>query len=408
MPGHSRSRGQENQMNVQFAERAKDSKQPIIRVIDALSRSDPDFLAFGEGNPALEALPQKAIHDIAEEITRNYPDEILLYTNNGGDAEFKDVIMKRLREVRGIDTAGNDMLIITGGQQGLYLLPRIFTNDGDRVITEEITYAGMIDTIRGFRGETVGIRLEEDGPDPDHLEHLLKTTDRVSFIYLIPTFSNPTGITTSVEKRKAIYELACRYDKIIVEDDPYSDLRYEGEDVPTIKSMDTEHRVVYLGTFSKTIAAGLRVGFIMAEPEIIRIATNNTAAIDSNTPCLNQLICRNFMRDYDFEENVRNIVRINKAKWRAARDGFDKYLPEGWKLYDAKGGLFCYVRSPEGVDEDAFQQCCYKHKVAFSPSSSFSADGLAHGGYRMAFTPNTVEQITEGCRRFGEAAKEFS
>ncbi|MBQ2041238.1 MAG: PLP-dependent aminotransferase family protein [Lachnospiraceae bacterium] len=394
-------------MKIQFAERAKDSKQPIIRVIDALSRSDPDFLAFGEGNPAFEALPRETIRDVATDIVTNYPEDILLYTNNGGDQEFKDVIMKRLREVRGIDTAGNDMLIITGGQQGLYLLPRIFTNDGDRVITEEITYAGMIDTIRGFRGETVGIRLEDDGPDPDHLEHLLKTTDKVSFIYLIPTFSNPTGITTSLEKRKAIYELACRYDKIIVEDDPYSDLRYEGEDVPTIKSMDTEKRVVYLGTFSKTIAAGLRVGFIMAEPEIIRIATNNKAAIDSNTPCLNQLICRNIMRDYDFEANVRNIVRINKTKWKAAREGFDRYLPEGWKLYDAKGGLFCYVRSPEGVDETEFQQCCYKHKVAFSPSSSFSADGLAHGGYRMAFTPNTVEQITEGCRRFGEAAREF-
>lgn len=395
-------------MNIQFAERAKDSKQPIIRVIDALARNDPDFLAFGEGNPALEALPQKAIHEIASDITANYPEEILLYTNNGGDQEFKDVIMKRLREVRGIDTSGNEMLIITGGQQGLYLLPRIFTNSGDRVITEEITYAGMIDTIRGFRGETVGIRLEEDGPDVDHLEYLLKNTDKVSFIYLIPNFSNPTGITTSLEKRKAIYELACRYDKIIFEDDPYGDLRYEGEDVPTIKSMDREHRVIYLGTFSKTIAAGLRVGFIMAEPEIIRIATNNKAAIDSNTPCLNQLICRNFMRDYDFEANIRNIIRINKAKWKAAREGFDRYLPEGWKVYDAKGGLFCYVRSPEGVDETAFQETCYRHKVAFSPSSSFSADGLAHGGYRMAFTPNTTEQIEEGCRRFAEAAREFT
>jgi len=395
-------------MNIQFAERAKNSQQPIIRVIDALSRSDPEFLAFGEGNPAFEALPQDAIREIAADILANYPEEVLLYTNNGGDAEFKEVIMKRLREVRGIPTDGNEMLIITGGQQGLYLLPRIFTNDGDRVITEEITYAGMIDTIRDFRGETVGVRLEDDGLDPNDLEDKLKKTERVSFIYVIPTFSNPTGITTSLEKRRAIYELACKYDKIIVEDDPYSDLRYEGEDVPTIKSMDKENRVVYLGTFSKTIAAGLRVGFILADPEIIRIATNNKAAIDSNTPCLNQLICRNFMRDYDFEANVRNIVRINKEKWKAARQGFDAYLPEGWRVYDAKGGLFCYVRSPEGVDESEFQQACYRHKVAFSPSSSFSADGLAHGGYRMAFTPNTVEQITEGCRRFGEAAREFT
>jgi 2-aminoadipate transaminase len=394
-------------MNLQFAERARNTQQPIIWIIDALQREDPEFLAFGEGNPAMEACPADVIKEIAMDLVSHHTDEIYPYTNNGGDAEFKEVIMKRLAEKKGIDPAGNEVLIITGGQQGLFLFPQIFTNEGDNVITEEITYAGMIDTIHDFRGNTVGVKLEEDGINIEDFEQKLKTTDRISFIYLITNFNNPTGITTSLEKRKAIYELACKYDKIIVEDDPYGDLRYEGEDIPTIKSMDTEGRVAYLGTFSKTIAAGLRVGFIVANPEIIRIATNNKAAIDSNTPCLNQLICRNFMRDYDFEANIRNIVDINRKKWKAAVDGFKKYLPEGWYVYKTQGGLFCYVCSPEWVEESVFQPLCYKHKVAFSPSSSFSADGRPHGGYRMAFTPNTVEEIMEGCRRFGEAAKEM-
>ena len=394
-------------MKYNFALRAQNSGQPMIRVVDAYMRRDPTFLAFAEGNPALEACPKEAIAEIAQDLILNHDEDVLLYSNNGGDPEFKELIKQRLARVKGIDPAANEILIMTGGQQGLYLCPRLFVNDGDCVLMEEIAYAGMIDTVHDFRGRTVGVKIDDDGINIEALEQALKAEERVSYIYLVPNFNNPTGVTLPMEKRKAVYELACKYDTLIVEDDPYGDLRYTGESLPSIKSLDTEGRVIYLGTFSKTIAAGLRVGFMCASPEVISKATANKASIDSNTPCINQLICRNFMRDYDFEGNIVKMREIYQRKWAAARFGLEKYLPSDWRVLKSEGGMFCFVFGPEGLDEAKFQEACYANKVGFVPSVAFSASGKPLGGFRMCFTPMTPEQIEEGCRRFGEVAHNF-
>ena len=394
-------------MKYNFALRAQNSGQPMIRVVDAYMRRDPTFLAFAEGNPALEACPKEAIAEIAQDLILNHDEDVLLYSNNGGDPEFKELIKQRLARVKGIDPAANEILIMTGGQQGLYLCPRLFVNDGDCVLMEEIAYAGMIDTVHDFRGRTVGVKIDDDGINIEALEQALKTEERVSYIYLVPNFNNPTGVTLPMEKRKAVYELACKYDTLIVEDDPYGDLRYTGESLPSIKSLDTEGRVIYLGTFSKTIAAGLRVGFMCASPEVITKATANKASIDSNTPCINQLICRNYMRDYDFEGNIVKMREIYQKKWAAARFGLEKYLPSDWRVLKSEGGMFCFVFGPEGLDEAKFQEACYANKVGFVPSVAFSASGKPLGGFRMCFTPMTPEQIEEGCRRFGEVAHNF-
>lgn len=394
-------------MKYNFALRAQNSGQPMIRVVDAYMRRDPTFLAFAEGNPALEACPKEAIAEIAHDLILNHDEDVLLYSNNGGDPEFKELIKQRLARVKGIDPDANEILVMTGGQQGLYLMPRLFVNAGDCVLMEEIAYAGMIDTVHDFRGRTVGVKIDDDGINIEALEQALKTEERVSYIYLVPNFNNPTGVTLPLEKRKAVYELACKYDTLIVEDDPYGDLRYTGEHVPTIKSLDKEGRVIYLGTFSKTIAAGLRVGFMCASPEVITKATANKASIDSNTPCINQLICRNYMRDYDFEGNIVKMREIYQKKWAAARFGLEKYLPSDWRVLKAEGGMFCFVFGPEGLDEAKFQEACYANKVGFVPSVAFSASGKPLGGFRMCFTPMTPEQIDEGCRRFGEVAHNF-
>lgn len=394
-------------MNYDFALRAQNSGQPMIRIVDAYMRRDPTFLAFAEGNPALEACPKEAIAEIASDLIRNHDEDVLLYSNNGGDPEFKELIKQRLARVKGIDPSANEILVMTGGQQGLYLAPRLFVNEGDRVLMEEISYAGMIDTVHDFRGETVGVKIDDDGINIEALEQALKTVERVKYIYLVPNFNNPTGVTLPMEKRKAVYELACKYDTLIVEDDPYGDLRYTGESVPSIKSLDKEGRVIYLGTFSKTIAAGLRVGFMCASPEVITKATANKASIDSNTPCLNQLICRNYMRDYDFEGNIAKMRTIYEKKWAAARFGLEKYLPDNWKVLKSEGGMFCFVLGPKGIDEAKFQEACIANKVGFVPSIAFSANGTPLGGFRMCFTPMTPEQIDEGCRRFGEVAHNF-
>ena len=162
-------------------------------------------VAFAEGNPALEACPNEAIAEIAGDLIREHAEEVLLYSNNGGDPEFKEVIKKRLARVKGIDPDANEILIMTGGQQGLYLCPRLFVNDGDCVLMEEIAYAGMIDTIHDFRGRTVGVKIDDDGINIEALEEALKKEEHVSYIYLVPNFNNPTGVTLPLEKRKAVY-----------------------------------------------------------------------------------------------------------------------------------------------------------------------------------------------------------
>ncbi|MBR5741437.1 MAG: PLP-dependent aminotransferase family protein, partial [Firmicutes bacterium] len=231
-------------MKPEFALRAQNSSQPMIRIVDGYMQRDPSFLAFAEGNPALEACPKEAIAEIAYDLVMNHDDDVLLYSSNGGNDEFKKLIMKRLARVKGVNPDENDCLILVGGQQGLYLCPRLFVNPGDRVLMEAISYAGMIDTVHDFLGETVGVPIDDDGINIEALEHALKTTERVKYIYLVPNFNNPTGVTLPLWKRKAVYELACKYNTLIVEDDPYGDLRYTGEDVPTIKSLDREGRVI--------------------------------------------------------------------------------------------------------------------------------------------------------------------
>ncbi len=397
-------------MKNDFATRAMNSSIPMIRQIDAYMQADPTFLSFAEGNPAVEALDVEAIADIAHKCIKEDPGKILLYSNGSGDDELKELIKQRLEKVKGIPTEGNEVLIEVGGQQGLYLVPRIFINPGDTFLAEEITYAGMLDTVADFEGHATAVKVDDDGINLEDLEKKLQETPRVKYIYLIPNFNNPTGVTLPWEKRQAVYQLACKYDTMIVEDDPYGDLRYEGESVPPIKSLDKEGRVIYLGTFSKTIAAGLRVGFMLAPTAVYEKAAANKASIDSNTPMLCQEICIQYMRDYDFEGNILKMRDIYKEKWQAARDALKKYLPADWKILDAKGGMFFFVRPPEDKphNEKEFMDACIANKVGFVPGSAFAADAANPAkGYRICFTPMTPEQITEGCRRFGEVAASY-
>ena len=274
---------------------------------------------------------------------------------------------------------------------------------------EEISYAGMIDSVKGFEGNPVGVKVDEDGINIEDLEKKLQTVPNVKYIYLIPTFNNPTGVTLPLEKRKAVYELACKYDKLIIEDDPYSDIRYTGDPVPPIKSLDTEDRVVYIGSFSKTIAAGLRVGFMMAPKAIYEKGVAAKGILDANTPMLNEKICLHFLRDLDFEEELKKLCAGYIPKWKATGDALKKYMPSNWKIAKAEGGLFYFVRTPEGMDEAKMFELELQHNVGLVPSSAFSPDPThPAGGFRLCFTPDTPERLEEGIKRFAAAAEEYN
>ena len=397
-------------MDYGFAQRVLQSKQPLIRVIDRYMHEDPEnFISFAEGNPGFECMATDKIIEIAKQVMTEDTAEVLLYGENSGNFELKDAIRDRWKRVKGIDAPDDDILITTGGQQVLYLSPRLFVNTGDNVLMAEISYAGMIDSVKGFEGNPVGVKVDEDGINIEDLEKKLQTVPNVKYIYLIPTFNNPTGVTLPLEKRKAVYELACKYDKLIIEDDPYSDIRYTGDPVPPIKSLDTEDRVVYIGSFSKTIAAGLRVGFMMAPKAIYEKGVAAKGILDANTPMLNEKICLHFLRDLDFEEELKKLCAGYIPKWKATGDALKKYMPSNWKIAKADGGLFYYVRTPEGMDEAKMFELELQHNVGLVPSSAFSPDA-AHpaGGFRLCFTPDTPERLEEGIKRFAAAAEEYN
>ena len=196
---------------------------------------------------------------------------------------------------------------------------------------------------------------------------------------------------------------------LIIEDDPYSDIRYTGDPVPPIKSLDVEDRVVYIGSFSKTIAAGLRVGFMMAPKAIYEKGVAAKGILDANTPMLNEKICLHFLRDLDFEEELKKLCAGYIPKWKATGDALKKYMPSNWKIAKAEGGLFYFVRTPEGMDEAKMFELELQHNVGLVPSSAFSPDA-AHpaGGFRLCFTPDTPERLEEGIKRFAAAAEEYN
>lgn len=396
-------------MDYKFARRAVNSGQPVIRVVDAYMQRDPEFLAFAEGNPDVNALPSEWIRETTEKIYAEEMPRVLKYSGGVGDPEFREAIRNRLEKVRGIPTEGNDIQITVGGQQALYLSARCFLNEGDQYLCEEYTYAGMLDSARDFNASPVAVKTDEDGINIEDLEYKLQIIPNVKYIYLVPNFNNPSGVTLSWEKRKAVYELAHKYDVMIIEDDPYGDLRYEGEDIPPIKTIDTDGRVVYLGTFSKTIAAGLRVGFMLSANPVHEILSANKDTIDSNNPMLNQLICKNLLTQYDFEANIANIRAYYTKKWKACGDSLRKHIPKNWPILKAQGGMFYFIKTPEGVVEADVHQTCIEHKVGLVPSMAFSpTPDRPAGGFRFCFTMMTPEQMEEGARRFGEVCRLYN
>lgn len=395
-------------MQYTFSDRSIHSKPNLIRVIDAMKNENPDFISFAEGNPASEVIPAEKIRKMNELVYEGDIDEVLLYGPCNGYPKLKGQVLDRLKRIKQINPDGNDILLTTGAQQGLYLAYRIFCNEGDAVLLEDISYICSLDAINDFLAKPVAVKSDDDGMNIEALEEALKTTPNVKMIYVVPTFNNPTGVTLSMEKRRAIYELACKYDVMILEDDPYGDLRYEGEHIPPIKSIDTEGRVIYVGTFSKILAAGLRVGYMCCSQEVCDKAGAAKHSIDSGSNITSHMICSLFMENYDMEENIKEINSVYEKKWRLMGECLKREMPENYKVLKASGGMFYFIRTPEGVDENDVFEACLKHNVGVVPSVGFAPDPEhPAGGFRLCFAPMNEYEIEEGVRRIGEAVREL-
>ena len=393
-------------MNYQFSAAMRDMKPSAIREIFK-SLGQPGAISLAAGNPAPESFPADRMAKVAADIFASNATAALQYGTTEGYAPLRELVSERLKTRFGVDTDANMTVITSGGQQAIELTCKTLCDAGDVVICENPSFIGALNAFRSLGARPVGVELEADGMSIDGLEAALKANPRAKLIYVIPTFQNPAGLTTSLQKRQAIYELARRYDVVILEDNPYGDLRFAGEDVPTIKSLDTDGRVVYCGTFSKILSAGMRVGFVCGNEELIQKMVVAKQVEDVHTNQFFQMLCANFMQQYDLDEHIAFIRDLYRQKCACMLGALDTYMPSCVQYTRPQGGLFLWCTLPSQIAMPDFVAEAAEHRVFVVPGNTFNADLTAPSqSFRLNYSTPSIEQIRDGVAVLGQIVQQ--
>ncbi len=394
-------------MDYIFSNKISSLQPSAIREI-LKATADPSIIPLAAGNPAPDAFPVEEVQAIAQEILKERPIDALQYGVSEGYQPLRDTIMNWMKRHENIGNDYDNIIIVSGATQVMDLVTKVLCNEGDTVICEEPSFIGSLNCFRSYGCNLKGIPVEADGMNVDVLEETLKTTENVKFIYTIPNFQNPSGATMSLEKRKRLYALAKEYGVVILEDNPYGDLRVAGEKLPTIKSMDDEGIVVYAGSFSKILAPGLRVAYCIAHQNLLAKMTVGKQASDVHTPCLNQMIVDEWFKKYDVDEHIAKIQKIYKKKLDLMCDCIDKELGDFVEYVRPEGGLFIWCKLPDDVDMLEFVQKAVEKKVAVVPGNAFLMNDTDKTQYiRLNFSTPSDEGIVNGVKALGEVAKEY-
>lgn len=392
-------------MNYTFADNINGLKPSAIREILKLS-SQPGIIPFSAGNPAGEAFPAEEIAEISNAVLQNDPAMALQYSVTEGYAPLREYMADYMKKKYSVGTVDDDIIITSGAQQVMNLVTKVFVNTGDTIICEDPSFIGSLNAFRSFGANLVGVPVQADGIDINALEEAIKISNNVRFLYTIPNFQNPSGITMSLEKRKAVYELCKKYGVLILEDNPYGEIRFSGEDIPTIKSMDTDGIVIYAGSFSKVLSPGMRVGYAIANKEIIAKLTVCKQTDDVHTTLWSQIISHKFLTEYDFEAHLEKIRAIYRRKANLCMQLADEHLKPMVDYYPVEGGLFLWCKLPEKVDMMDFTMKALENKVAVVPGTAFSVDTTAKSDrIRINYSTPSDEQIINGMEILGKILK---
>ncbi|MBQ9112672.1 MAG: PLP-dependent aminotransferase family protein [Clostridia bacterium] len=395
-------------MEYKFSKKLSELKPSAIREIFK-SLTDPEIISFAAGNPSPESFPVEELSRISADIFARFSTAALQYSITEGYSPLREEIAKRQKAKFGIGTDGDATMVVSGGQQGIELACKAFCNEGDAVICENPSFIGALNSFRSNGARTVGVELEADGISIEGLEKALKDNPDAKLLYIIPTFQNPSGITTSLRKRRAVLELAKKYDIIILEDNPYGELRFKGEDVPTIKSMDTEGRVIYCSSFSKILSAGMRVGFVIANEKIIQKMAVAKQGEDVHTNIFFQMLCHRYMTECDLDAHISRINALYLRKCDLMLDSIDRYVPADKVTFTRpEGGLFIWGTVRDCTDVSPIVQKLIAKKVAVVPGATFNCDTSAPSScFRLNYSTPSDEQIVEGIKRLGEVFAEL-
>ena len=394
-------------MEYKFSDRVLTLKPSAIREIFKYA-ADPSVISLSAGNPAPEAFPIKEISEISARIFEQRPIDALQYSVTEGYTPLRAQISAYMKEKHNVGRDFDDILITSGAQQVMDLAAKSLCNEGDTVICEAPSFIGSLNTFRSYNAHLRGIPMEQDGMNMAELEKALREETRVRFIYTIPNFQNPSGITMSMEKRRQLYALAKKYSVLILEDNPYGDLRFRGEHVAPIKSFDEDGLVIYAGTFSKVISPGMRVGYAIAPKQLLQKMIVCKQGEDVHTNIWSQLICSEFLTNYDFAAHLEKMRAIYLKKSTIATDALDKYLAPKITYNPIEGGLFIWCNLPDGVDMQDFCKQAVLRKVCVVPGNAFLTDeNDPCQSFRINFSTPTDENLLKGIQILGELANDM-
>jgi len=395
-----------------YANRTRRMGSSIIRELLKLTEQ-PDIISFGGGLPAPEVFPVKEFQAACNYVLENMGAQALQYSTTEGYRPLREMIARRTARYA-VEVTPENILITSGSQQALDFIGRIFINQGDYIVVESPTYLGALQAWNAYGAQYISIPSDEDGMVTDELEKALRIGPK--FIYVLPNFQNPSGKTLSLERRQQLVELADRYGVPIVEDDPYGQLRFEGDHIPSVVSLDCKFRgdvdcytgnVIYLSTFSKILAPGIRLAWVIAAEQVIRKLVQTKQAADLNTAAFNQMTAYEVGKDGFLDEHVKLIRSVYKERRDVMLEMMDEMFPSEVRWTRPQGGMFLWGILPEDMDAAEVLKIAIERKVAFVPGESFHPNGGGKNTMRLNFSYSNPETIRAGITRMGTVLKEL-
>ena len=395
-----------------YAQRTQRMKGSAIRELLKITEM-PDVISFAGGLPAPEVFPIEEFRTACLKVLDESGAQALQYSTTDGYLPLREMIARHSKRY-GIEVTAENIIITSGSQQALDLLGKIFINPGDRILVESPTYLGALQAWNAYGAEFVPVPFDEEGMITQELEKRLRIGPK--FIYVLPNFQNPTGVTLSFERRLHLIELAEKYGVPIIEDDPYGQLRYEGENLPAVEVLDAQTRaqggcysgnVIYLSTFSKTLAPGIRLAWVITIPEVIQKLVMAKQGADLHTAIFNQMVAFEVAHGGFLDEHVKTIRKVYKERRDTMLDTLSEHMPDEVKWTHPQGGLFLWVTLPEKVDSSKLLEEALKMKVAFVPGSPFFPLGDGKNTMRLNFSNATPDKINEGIARLGKTIKKY-
>ena len=383
-----------------FARRMRHLRASDIREILKVTQR-PEVISFAGGLPAAELLPAREMAGLAKQVLLEDGVRALQYAPTEGLPVLRDLIAERMQRQSSTEITRDEVLVVSGSQQALDLTGKVFLDEGDVILCESPTYLGAINAFRAYEPQFVSVATDDEGMIPEDLELHLSTNHSVKLVYTVPDFQNPSGRRWSVNRRRALVEIATRHGVTVIEDSPYAELCFDGEPYPAVATYDAHGLVVRLGTFSKLLSPGMRLGWVVGDSDLLRKYVLAKQGADLHTSSLSQLLAARFITDHDFEGHIERIRKVYGSRCRAMIAAMKEHFPDDIRFTRPAGGLFLWVELPEGISSREVLELSLEENVAFVPGGAFYANGGHENTMRLNFSAMPEDRITEGIRRLG-------